>query len=348
MPDVTDHDVNPRDAVAVASAVSRWAGERFGGDVSVSGTPSAVAGGLDSYVHFVELTGAQLPQGWRRPLVVRVLPTADRLAQAQREAAIQVWCADNGYQAPRVLAVIEPEDLIGLPVQVMERASGQVMASLMTSRPWKIRSLVDGLASLATRLHDMPTAGWPGPDDPLSAVDQRLGLTRRVVSTLDVPEVAAGLAEAEKLVPGSVGDERVVCHGDFHPLNVIVDEHGASVIDWTDAALGPREADVSRTALLFSVAVIAAKNGAERALLGKVGPRMARRYLHSYEQVAPLDPSLMRRWEVFHSLHGWAQLEMLGAGGFDGESSSNPDAVAPQVKDLVRQRFESALAAVRP
>ena len=33
----------------------------------------------------------------------------------------------------------------------------------------------------------------------------------------------------------------VVCNGDFHPLNVMVDGDRASVIDWTDAGLGPRQ-----------------------------------------------------------------------------------------------------------
>ena len=345
MHDVAGADIDPRDSAEVANAVAQWATVRFGGAVDVVGIPRAIVGGLDSYVHFVDFTGTQLPAEWRQPLVVRVLPSPNRLAQAEREAAVQTWCADNGYDAPRVLAVMKPDELIGLPVQVMERAAGSVMASKMTSRPWKTRALVDGLAALAVRLHSMPTAGWPGPDEPQAAVDQRLSLPRRVVAALDIPELANGLAQAETLAATSVSGERVVCHGDFHPLNVIIDGGEASVIDWTDAALGPREADVSRTALLFSVAVIAAKNSTERAVLARVGPRMARRYVHTYERHAPLDHALMKRWDVFHALHGWAQLEMLHAGGFEGESSSSPDAVAAGVRVLVRQRFEAALAA---
>ena len=340
-------EVNPRDAAAVASAVARWATARFGEPVEVAGTPSTVAGGLDSYVHFVEFSGADLPLEWQRPLVVRVLPAADRLAQAQREAAVQTWAADNGYGAPRVLAVIDPDDAVGLPVQVMERAEGKVMIAAITSRPWQTRRRVNQLAALAAKLHALPTDGWPGPDEPLAVVDHRLSLPRRAVATLDLPELAAALREAEDLAPRSISDERVVCHGDFHPLNVIVEEDGdgASVIDWTDAVIGPREADVSRTALLFSVAVIAAKSPVERAVLSRVGPRMGRRYLYAYEQHAPLDHDLLNLWEVFHALHGWAQLEMLHAGGFEGESSSAADAVDPSVKALVRRRFEAALAA---
>ena len=346
MHDVAGTGVNPRDATAVARAIAQWAAAQFGGSVSVEGEPQTVAGGLDSYVHFAEFSGEALPAEWRRPLVIRVLPTADRMEQARREAAIQTWCADSGYSAPRVLAVLEADDAIGLPAQVMERAPGGTMLDAIKARPWQTRSLIGRLVLLAARLHALPTDGWPGPDDPLAAVNQRLGLTRRVVATVGNAQLAAGLEAAERLAPQAVSSERVVCHGDFHPLNVIVDAKRESVIDWTDAALGSREADVSRTALLFSVAVIAAGSPVERAVLSRVGPRMARRYLRLYERHAPLDRKLLSVWEVFHALHGWAQLEMLHAGGFDGESSSAVDAVDPRVKALVRERFESALAAV--
>ena len=343
---MTSADVNPRDATEVAAAVAQWAAAHFGSAVGVASTPRTVTGGLDSHVHFIDLTGGSLPPEWRGPLVIRLLPTADRLDQARREAAVQTWCADNGYDAPRVLAVLEPSEAFGLPVQVMERAPGGTMLDAIKARPWRTRSLISRLARLGAELHALPTHGWPGPDDPLAAVNQRLGLTRRVVATLGNDELEAGLQSAERLVPRATSRERVVCHGDFHPLNVIVEGDRASVIDWTDAALGPREADVSRTALLFSVAVIAAGSTVERAVLSRVGPRMARRYLRVYEQHAPLDHNLLRVWEVFHALHGWAQLEMLGAGGFGDESSSEANSIDPSVKLLVRQRFEAALAAV--
>lgn len=343
---VADPEVNARDAMAVAQAVASWASRHLGATVEVSGQPTTVTGGLDSYVHFVDFSGDGLPPEWRRPLVLRVLPAVDRLAQAQREASVQTWCAEQGYDAPRVLAVLGPDEVIGLPTQVMERAAGRPMVEAITGRPWQTRRRIHELAGLAVRLHALPTAGWPGPDERLGVLDHRLSLPRRVAATLDVPELTSALSAAEALAPRAINDERVVCHGDFHPLNVIVDDTRASVIDWTDAALGPREADVSRTALLFDVAVIAAKSAVERAVLSRVGPRMSRRYVHAYEQHAPLDHDLMKVWEVFHALHGWAQLEMLQAGGFEGESSSAADSVDPSVKLLVREHFESALAAV--
>jgi aminoglycoside phosphotransferase (APT) family kinase protein len=334
--------MEPRDAPAVAHALAVWASGRFGGPVSVSGEPEEIAGGFDSFIHAVDLSGDALPPGWRGPLVVRMLPSPLRAHQAAREAAVQGWSADSGYAAPHVLAVLGSEDGFDLPTQVMERASGTTMLDAVSAKPWRALRLVDQLAGLALRLHALPTEGFP--PDSATLVDHRLSLPRRVVAQLDQPDLAAALQRAEELGPRAMDGLPVVCHGDFHPLNVMVDGDGASVIDWTDAGLGPRETDVARTSLLFHIAAIAAGSAVERAILKVAGPRLSRRYLRTYEAGASLDAERMRMWEVLHGVHGWAQVEMLHAGGFEGATSAQAGQIPLSVRDFLRARVESALA----
>ena len=337
--------VDPRDPALVAGAVAAWASERFGGPVAVAGEPSAIGAGFDSYIHRVALTGAALPDPWRVPLIVRLLPSPDRASQAVREATVQGWCADRGYAAPRVLAVLAPEEGLGLPTQIMERAPGVTMLDAVGSKPWRGFRLVDQLAGLALALHALPTDGWPeGTVSGASLVDQRLGLPRRVVAELDRPALADALAHAEALSDAAMSGPSVVCHGDFHPLNVVVDGDRASVIDWTDAGLGPREADVARTLLLFQIASIAAGTRVERVALRVAGPRLAGRYRRTYEAGAPLDVARLRTWSVLHAVHGWAQVEMLHAGGFDGSSSAEAGRIPLSVGTFLQRQVQDALA----
>lgn len=339
--------MDPRSSEAVAAALVSWATARFNAPVELSNEARAVGAGFDSYIHLVQLSGEGLPPEWLRPLVVRILPSADRADQATAEAAAQDWAADNGFPAPRVLVALMPGELLGLPVQIMERALGVTMLDALKKAPWRARSLVDQLGSLHLRLHSMDPAGWPGAVDAGDLAAKRLSLPRRAAAMLEDPVLSAALERAEAMVEEGVGGtEAVVCHGDFHPLNVMVDGSRAALIDWTDAGLGPREADVSRSAMIFHLASIAANSGPERAVLRVAGPRLSRRYLRTYQRGAKLDADRMRRWEALHSLHGWAQVEMLHAGAFETESSSaGSEARAPrELAVWLRRRFEAALS----
>ena len=221
------------------------------------------------------------------------------------------------------------------------------MLSAVTRKPWRTRGLIDQLAELAIQLHSLPVDGWPGSTDPIALVDQRLSLPRRVVELVDAPGLREAVESATLLGAAAIDGPSVVCHGDFHPLNVVVDKEQACVIDWTDAGLGPREADVSRTLMLFNLAAIATQSRAARAILQFVGPRLERRYRMTYEARAALDPVLLRRWEVLHAVHGWSQVVMLHAGGFEGTSSADPTKVPSGVIDFLRSRIDTALASER-
>lgn len=338
---------DPGDAEEVAAHLAVLAGQRFGGPVVVSGSPAAVGAGFDSYIHLVELTGAVLPAAWTHPLVLRLLPSPDRQEQALREAAVQGWCAASGYPAPEVFAVFGPEDGFGLPAQVMERAPGVTALDALKARPWRAFALVDQLARLQLELHALPADGWPGTADPVGLADQRLGLPRRVAEHTGSPELLEALARVEAVIPVAVDDPHpVICHGDFHPLNVLVDGAAGMVIDWTDAGLGPREADVARTLLIFHIAAIAAGSTVERVVLQRIGPRLARRHRRTYEAGAALDHRRLMAWEAMHALHGWSQVVMLHAGGFEGSSSADASDVPLALADYLRDRVDQALAAL--
>jgi aminoglycoside phosphotransferase (APT) family kinase protein len=266
---------------------------------------------------------------------------------AQREAAVQGWCADHGYAAPRVLVVLEPGDPLEVPAQVMERVPGTSMLAAMTSRPWRTGALLDRLAALHLQLHALEPDGWPGHGVEVSLADRRLSMPRAYVPQLDDPELTAALDRAEDIALTLGTDHPSVCHGDLHPLNVMVDGPRSSVIDWTDAALGDRHGDVSRTHLLFHVAAIAATSAVQRSVLRRAGPWMSRRFLRAYEAGHPLDADRLRRWEALHLVHGWTQVAALHAGLLDSDTKpdENRRRVSPDLVPWLKNRFDLAVNA---
>ena len=73
-----------------------------------------------------------------------------------------------------------------------------------------------------------------------------------------------------------------LCHGDFNPSNVIINENGEySIIDWAHATQGNASADVAKTFLLFS-------------LNSQTG--LAEKYLNLFTEKSGLEKRGIQRW----------------------------------------------------
>ena len=334
---------SPRET-AIAEALAADASERFATNVVVASPPTSAGEGMDNEIVFVQLAGDGLPASWRGPLVVRVQPDVNRYEIAKAEVEVQRWCRTVDYPVPEVLALYEPGQLTSASAQVMVRVPGVPMLEAMVPAVWRAPSLVGRLADLHVRLHRTSTDGWPLPE--VSLARRRLRPVRLWVDELDGDHLVDVLARVDGLLPYLEDHEVAPCHGDFHPLNIVVDGAAASVIDWTDAGLGDRHGDVARTQLLFRVAAVAATRKAERALLRHLGPMLAKRYLRCYSAQLPLDRERLDTWEVVHLLHGWSQVLALHAGiiGRDRERERVPPALATWLERRLERRLDEAEA----
>ena len=303
-------------------AFLHWVEGRFGGPVAFAEPPVRSVEGFDNDIYFARLTGAPLPPEWTAPVVLRMHQSPARLPLAEREAAVYRFLNGLGYPAPRMLAVVPPDGVVLPPVQVLERVPGTTMMKAMIRRPWRIPALVDVLAGLHARLHGLATDGWPFPDERAAGTNapgrRRLGLVRAVVAEQDsVGEV--GMAEAlervERHLPNLVVDEHRVVHGDLHPMNVVVDNMTANVVDWTDASVGDPYADVSRMVLLFEAAAVGAPSAVVRATMRGAGPSIVRRFLATYASLTgrSVDMQRLASWEPVQRLHDWARVALTAA-----------------------------------
>src|SRR4029077_4433982 len=97
---------------------------------------------------------------------------------------------------------------------------------------------------------------------------------------LPPPLASYALATLETLPQGDR-----LCHGDFHPGNIIGTWEALVVIDWGDASRESPLADVARTELLHHLAAPPAGTSAVFVTLMAAGRRLlARRYLAVYRR----------------------------------------------------------------
>jgi aminoglycoside phosphotransferase (APT) family kinase protein len=279
---------------------------RFSGEVADVATPIKISGGFDAWVYGMHFAGMGLPAPWAAPLVVRIPAVPERFVLLERESRIQAWVAAQGYPAPPILELVRPGELFEFPVQVMKRMVGTTMAEAMTSAPWRAFQYVGQLAVSHASLHRVPVPEWVDTGSEWTLADDRLRLARYLVSNISPPGLEEALERTERLMPLLEMPGPVICHGDFHPANLIIDTDWLSVIDWTHAGIGDRHGDVAWTAWLFHFAAVAAPQYTQRLALRVLAPALSRAYLSVYRRHLRIDNARLRLWMPLNLLFAWA------------------------------------------
>ncbi len=144
---------------------------------------------------------------------------------------------DFGLPVPAVIDVVEQDGRRGI---VFERITGPSMLHVIQAQPWRLLQLARLLAELHAAMHAQAMPDLPS---------YRESLQRRIrAAAVSDAAKATALRQIDQLP-----DDDRVCHGDFHPDNVIFSPRGPIILDWITAMKGHPLADVARTSLLLSI-----------------------------------------------------------------------------------------------
>ena len=91
-------------------------------------------------------------------------------------------------------------------------------------------------------------------------------------------------------------EDNRLCHGDFHPDNVVLTPRGPVVIDWLTAVQGAAAADVCRTLLLLEHA--SPPSGLRMTLVLVLRRLFAAAYWRRYARRTGLQRSQMEAWRL--------------------------------------------------
>jgi len=147
----------------------------------------------------------------------------------------------RGLNSPAVGELLQIEGRNGL---IYERVAGSSMLEMLQHQPWKVFQFGKMLARLHAHMHaNVSSREMPSQrkklENKLKAADKLPSpLRTRLLKTLEVMPIR----------------ERV-CHGDFHPGNILISGKDATIIDWIDVSRGNPVADVARTSIILSGAV---------------------------------------------------------------------------------------------
>lgn len=185
---------------------------------------------------------------------------------------------------PQAFEVIEVEGRIGI---VFERIEGVSLFEQTQARPWKLFSVIRLVAELHAEIHRFTAPGG------LPTLHQRI--TARIESSKASAQAKqAALDRLATLPQGST-----LCHGDFHPGNVLMSPRGPVVIDWSSASRGSPIGDVACTSRLLRAASLPPWAAwYSHLMLRCLRSRMHRSYLKWYFRRRPGSRKEVETWQM--------------------------------------------------
>ncbi len=154
------------------------------------------------------------------------------------EALNQARVEGTGLNIPKVLEVTMID---GKWAIVSEYIKGRTLAEIMAEDPENKETYINMLVDLQMEVHSKTCPLLNKLKDKMNRkiAESDFDATTRY----DLHTRLEGMPKHNK-----------VCHGDFNPSNIIIDEKGVPyIIDWSHATQGNASADVARTYLLFSL-----------------------------------------------------------------------------------------------
>jgi aminoglycoside phosphotransferase (APT) family kinase protein len=290
--------------------------------LELDGEPRRLTGGFWAELLAFRLLDA--PDGWGGDLVARVMPDP---GIAAKESAIQAEIAAQGFPTPAVHLAGGPDDGLGRAFMVMDLADGAPMldglggARAFASLPTLARRLPRALGEAMAALHRLDVAPLRARlaalDGTGPAVELRDFVARLHASagSLDRPDLATAARWLDANPPPP--EPEVICHGDLHPFNLLVDaEDTVTVLDWSAALLAPAAYDVAFTSLLLSEPPLAVPRPLA-PLTRSAGRLLARRFRRSYlaGRDDDIDPISLRWHEGVVCLRALVEVAHWAAAG---------------------------------
>jgi aminoglycoside phosphotransferase (APT) family kinase protein len=261
--------------------------------------PTPILGGFDTSIYAFALSNAGAP--YAGALIARVFRTPGEAERARYEAVIQNAVASLGYPAPEVLLVEPQADALGAPFIIMRRMPGSVMLDALLGP--RMGSMATLLGREHARLHALDAEEFRrllgDAVDPrrLASVDDLHARYEESVATASLDGLRPALRWLQEHRPAPTAPN-AICHGDFHPLNVLVTGGEVTgVVDWAWVAIAPPAFDVGATVALLAHGPVDLPRPA-LPLLRAVRGWIVRRYLRGYASARPLDLEEVRYFEA--------------------------------------------------
>ena len=256
--------------------------------------PQPIMGGFETSILNIHLQNP--PQGIPETLIVRIFKQYTSPGTALRESIIQNAAAAAGVPAPQVFLSCSDSSVLGGEFNVMQYMSGKRMIDIHRDDNPEL------LARSQNQLHTVDadpiinTLATHGFKEERFTLSGRLKWIQRQIREKECHWLHPNLTWLQRNKP--LIPKLVICHGDFHPLNILVDEGKISgILDWSSFQISDPAHDVASTKIIGSIL-------APVLVPGAIAPNYIERYLATYQGLRPLDADKLQYFEVVRLIQG--------------------------------------------
>ncbi len=218
---------------------------------------------------------------WGNDQIIKLFHEDWLVRLVEEEARIGKVLHETGLPVPAVEGI---RDLNGRKGIVYERIEGKTMLQEFSSKPWTVLRLTRIFTELHLAIHEQSITNLPSQRERISGKIQESS----AVST-EMRKAALGILR-------ELPDDDVLCHGDYHPDQVIMSPRGPVIIDWSTATHGNPIADVANTSLLLGLAEPA--TGRISRILTTARKFVRNRYRKRYLKRTLTSKKLLDSWEL--------------------------------------------------
>ena len=219
---------------------------------------------------------------WGTDKVIKLYYEGVPLDWIRLEAEIGLAVEAAGVPAPRVHGMAAAEGRHGL---LYDKIAGSPMLDLIRRSAVRMTANARAMARLHGAVHRCSSAALPRQKDRL---EQAIGDARGILGGN-----AAAICAYLRALPD--GDR--VCHGDFHPGNIIAAGDRLTAIDWTNACTGDPAGDAARTSLMFLSPFLPPGTTAAMTIPLRIAKRVLNRaYLKEYCRLSAVSEADIGAW----------------------------------------------------
>jgi len=251
-------------------------------------------GGFETHIYQFQLKSS--PKELNTPLVLRLYPEFRDPLNAVWENNIQNVLANEGYPVPRAYIICKDKSILGGAFFIMDFLPGEP-----TLTP--IEVVPEMLGKTHAALHKINPKGLikslndQGIDENQYRLSNHYNNLQTIAKELPwIRDIADWLIEKRPPEP----DRLAICHRDFHPLNILIqDGNVTGVLDWGQFLIADPTLDIASTLILLTI-------NAKHLASAVLGPdfesvdweMISMRYLDAYRTQFPLDTTHMDYYKV--------------------------------------------------